>query len=274
MTRRSLAIALGATLAGAVAADSPYVSADPSAPAVTRANLPASERFWPYQVELREAWPAGGGAPPVPAGTLGVLIRVEPQGVARIDFGRDGRHEVPIDKTDLVERADRVRRGELWKPAPNFVHAIGARLVDPESDPPRALEPLALLAAPGLLSVFADPQAAAFGEIATALAPLRGRHGVVTVLFPQGGHPTPETRDRLRRDGWSVPFVMDALAEGYTRSQLDDGVAPPAVMLHTREGRMILQSAWREGLAEELRSAIDRAFGGGVAPAALASPAP
>jgi hypothetical protein len=58
-------------------------------------------------------------------GSVGVLIRVEDGGIARIDFGRDGLREVPIAMTDLVDRANRVRSGELVKLAPNFVLAIG-----------------------------------------------------------------------------------------------------------------------------------------------------
>ena len=61
---------------------------------------------------------------------MGVLIRVEASGLARIDFGRDGLYEVPVGATDLVERANRIRTGELRKMAPNFVLAIGPRLVD------------------------------------------------------------------------------------------------------------------------------------------------
>jgi hypothetical protein len=261
-------MALVAAAAASLAADSPYRAADPAAPAVTRENLLASERFWPYQIELREPFAAGGGSQPVPAGTIGVLVRVELSGLARVDFGRDGRFAVPIERTDLVERAERVRRGELWKPAPNLVHAIGARLVDSESEALRALDPLALRSAAGVLSVFADPTSPDFRNVAAALGPLRGRHGVITVFFPQGEHPTAETRDRLRDAGWLVPFVPDALAEGYTRALLDEGVAPPAVLLHTLEGRRITLSAWREGIADELRSALDAEFGDRAGPPA------
>jgi hypothetical protein len=256
MTRRALAWVFSSALAGLAAAGPPWVAADPGAPAVTRDNLLASERFWPYQVELRDP------LVPLAAGTIGVLVRVEPAGLARIDFGRDGRRVVAVEQTDVVERAEQVRRGELWKPAPNLVHAIGARLVDPDADPPRALEPLALLGAPAVLSVFADPAAEAFGEIAAALAPLCGRHGVATVFFPQGERPGPETRDRLRAAGWAVPFAMDAFVQGYTSALLDDGLSPPAILLQSPEGRVLVQSAWRPGLADELRSAIDGAFGG------------
>ena len=69
------------------------------------------------------------------AGNVGVLIRVEAPGVARVDFGRDGLHEVPVVKTDLVERANQIRRGEAEKLAPNFLLAIG-----PGADEDRLVE--------------------------------------------------------------------------------------------------------------------------------------
>src|SRR5262245_28318631 len=82
--------------------------ADPAAPPVTAKNLLASERFWPYHVALPKAWKPPGSQQALPAGTRGVLIRVEREGLARVDFGRDGLVEVPVDATDLVAQAERV----------------------------------------------------------------------------------------------------------------------------------------------------------------------
>ena len=93
------------------------------------------------------------------AGNVGVLIRVEASGVARIDFGRDGLHEVPVAKTDLVERANRIRTGEAEKLAPNFLLAIGPRLVDSAADALRPLPYAAVAEQRGFLCVFADPGA-------------------------------------------------------------------------------------------------------------------
>src|SRR5262245_25765983 len=81
-------------------------AADPSAPPATDANLLSSERFWPYQVRLAKPWQPPGAQAPLGVGTVGVLVRVENDGAARIDFGRDGRYEVPVGVTDLVERAN------------------------------------------------------------------------------------------------------------------------------------------------------------------------
>ena len=233
---------------------------DPSAAAVTEQNLLASERFWPYQIAATEVLPPVADRQPVQAGNVGVLIRVEALGVARVDFGRDGLHEVPVARTDLVERANRIRTGEVEKLAPNFLLAIGPRLVDSAADSLRPLPYAAVAEQRGFLCVFADPGSKTFAALAAALAPLQQRHGVATILLPQGEHPDVRVREQLRSLGWTVPFVYDHLAEAYTRSLLETEAALPAVMLQTREGRVLFQSRWKAGAASELRAALDAAF--------------
>lgn len=222
---------------------------------VTERNLLASERFWPYHVGLTKPFQA------LRPGTTGVLIRVETSSVARIDFGRDGLFEVPVAATDLVDRANRVRRGELTKKAPNFVLALGPRLVDTSSEPAlqysfeRAGEQRSFLA------VFADPGAKGFADLAKALAPLTQRDGLLTILLPQGEHPDPEVYGKLRTLEWNVPFVYSHLTGPYTRSLLPAGAARPALMLQTPEGRVLFQSEWKAGVAAELNAALDAALG-------------
>jgi len=203
---------------------------------VTEQNLLSSERFWPYRVGLTRPWPRVGGSKALTPGLRGVLIRVEASGSARIDFGRDGRYEVPVGATDLVERANQIRRGELPKPAPNFVLAIGPRLVDSASP---ALRPFGFRAAGeprGFLAVFADPAAKDFVDLAKALAPLRERDGVLTILFPQGEHPDAQVREQLRALGWPVPFLYDHLAEAYTPTLLPETTPVPRPAAPDRRG--------------------------------------
>lgn len=235
---------------------------DPGAAPVTRESLLASERFWPYQVALTRPWQAPGREQPIDAGSLGVLIRVEANGRARIDFGREGLYEVPIGETDLVDRANQVRRGELHKIAPNLVLAIGPRLLDSGSAPPRPLGMARESEPVGFLCVFADPRAPAFADLAAALAPLRGRHGVSTVLLPQGEHPDPEVAERLRALGWAVPFMYDGLAEAYTRTLVSGEIPLPALLVTTREGRVLFQGGWREGVVAKLSAVLEEGFGG------------
>jgi len=231
--------------------------ASPSEPAkpldgeeVTPRNLLASERFWPYRVALTEPHAVVGRSEPLPAGLVGVLIRVESSGLPRIDFGSLGKHEIPVHSTDLLERANGIRRGELEKSEPNFVHAIKARMLDSASDSLRPLRLEASIDRRGFLCVFADPADEGFGALAGALVPLHERHGVMTILFPRGDHPDPEVHEQLRALGWPVPFLSDFLSEPYARTLLPEGTPLPYVMLQTAEGRVLFQGPWRADTSE------------------------
>jgi hypothetical protein len=226
--------------------------ADPTAPRVTAENLLASERFWPYHVALVAALT---GQQPLPAGTRGVLIRVEPGGVARVDFGRDGVRTVPLAATDLVAQAELVRRGELLKTMSNFALAIGPRLLDPGARL-RPVDLVQTMRQRGFLAVFGDPQAADFAALARAIAPLRGQDGVETILFPQGEHPDAQVAEQLRAQDFRVPFLPDRMSEAYTLSLLPDGTRPPAVTLQTREGRLLYAGGWSEEALPALRRAL------------------
>lgn len=227
---------------------------------LTEANLLANERFWPYRVALTAPWQPPGREQPLPAGSVGVLIRVEASG-ARIDFSSDGKYGVPVERTDLVERANRIRRGESTKDAPNFTWAIHTRMLDSGADELVALNPELVVDRPGFLCVFADPDGEEFEAIAAGLAPLRERHGVLTILFPIGKHPDVRLRERLRALDWTVPFLYDFLSESYTRTLLAEGTTLPALLLQTNEGRVVFQGAWRADVVSELSAALDAAFG-------------
>ena len=246
-----------------------YRPADASAPPVTQQNLLGSERFWPYRVSLTKPWQPDGRPKPLRKGDAGVLIRVESSGLARVDFGRDGQYLVPVAETDLLESANRIRMGELTKQAPNFVLAIAPRLFDSAADPPQRLPLDESMKARLFLCVFADPNGPHIAELAASLAPLNGQKGVMTILFPQGDHTDPQVYARLRELKWPVPFVLDFLTKSYTRTILGEKPALPAVVLQTREGRLLLESRWNPDLASDLKRAIDSAPGGPVGAKAI-----
>jgi hypothetical protein len=236
--------------------------------AVDARNLLASERYWPYRVALREAWQAPGRDEPLPPGLVGVLIRVEASGLPRIDFGRIGKYEVPLDHTDLLARANRIREGAEPKAEPNFVHAIKSRLLDPAAEAPRPLPAEQVEDRSGFLCVFADPGQRSFEALARALAPLHQRHGVMTLLFAQGEHPDAALAERLRALAWPAPFLRDYLSEPYSRTLLRAGTPLPYLMLQTPEGRVLFEGEWRDGIETELGAALEAGFG--AAPAASA----
>jgi hypothetical protein len=237
-----------------------YEASDPSAPVVTEETLYASDRFWPYHVLLASAWTPKGSVKALPSGIPGVLIRVEPDKTARIDFGRDGLYRVPVSATDLVERANRVRTGDLVKPAPNMALAIGPRLASSSDPTPVPYRTSATQNPRGFLAVFADVRSADFPALAKALSELQGRGHVLTLLFPRNQGQDHWIREELRRLDWTVPFVYDHLAEGYTKSLIDDPTALPFVSLQTADGRLLFQSRWRPETLSDLRRAIEAAF--------------
>jgi len=219
----------------------PYVAADPSAPELTPADIASRDRFWPFRVMLREPWtPSGRDRPihPRPA----VLVRVNPDGTARLDFAGEGRHEVPIGLTDLLVAAERVRRGEETKMAPNLVLTIGNKLLDPRAEKVRVFHIRPDTDLDAILCVFADPATDEFAGLVRRLEPLRDREGLEIVLFPQ----TEDLQDfgvgrRLRQLEFPVPYVRARYRKPFTRSLLsDEPLARPHLQLTTLDGRLLL----------------------------------
>ena len=237
-----------------------YVAADPSAPEVTAKTFFANERFWPYHVDLTRAWKGDGFAAEVPAGVRGVLVRMEEAAKARIDFGRHGVGAVPLERTDLVARANGVRLGTEGKPLPNFVEAMGPRLLASSVDPPRPYPVGAVFMHAAFVCVFADVGSPAFEEIARALAPL-GRRDVLTIVLPQGRPSDAGVYERLRALAWRVPFVFQHLAEPFTASLAGPSPALPLVTLQTPNGRLLFSESWNDSTPRALDARIEAELG-------------
>ena len=227
-----------------------YHVADAAAPVVTEANLVERELFWPYQTALTKPWESLG------RGSLGVLIRVESARDARIDFGRDGLREVPISATDLVERSNAVRLGKVEKVAPNFLLAIGPRLLDSRTPLVKAFDFKEAATHRVFLCVFADPWRKEFEAIATALERLRDRPDVLTILFPQSHRPDSQVSGQLRAMKWTPPFVYAHLSEPYTHSLLHAGTPLPAILLQTGDGRVLYEGRFGSDVVAKLDAAL------------------
>jgi hypothetical protein len=193
-------------------------------------------------------------------GTRGVLIRVEGPELARIDFGRWGLHQVPIPTTDLVANANRIRLGELSKPGPNFLVAIGRFLLDPAAPRFDSYGVERALPHRAFLCVFADPDAEGFAELARGLGPLRQRADLLAILFPRSKKNDADTAATLRKSGWTAPFVLASFSQAYTRTLLPAASRLPALLLQTAEGRMLYSGGWEDGSLPKLLAALDAAF--------------
>lgn len=226
-----------------------YHAQDANAAAITEGNLLASERFWPYQTALTRPWQS------LPVGSVGVLIRVEAGDKARVDFGRGGLFELPIGVTDLVERSNAIRLGKVEKVAPNFLYALGPRLLDPATAKVYPFEDTARNQL--FLCVFADPWRVEFGPLVSELEAFqRQRPGTLLMLFPQGRRPDSEVRGQLLAMKWSAPFVFDHLSEPYTKTLLSAQTPLPAVQLQTAEGRVLFEGRWSSAAAREIDAAL------------------
>lgn len=234
----------------------PHDPSDSRVPAVTFENLSGSERFWPYWVALTKEQPGAT----VPLGLTGVLLRIESDNRAVIDFGRDGIHFVPVIDTDLVERAERIRNGTEKKDAPNFTYLIGARLVQSSAE---TIVPLPFEAACGkttYLCVFIPTEQNLIEQITGEMKDLAIPNEIMPILFPIG-----ETHDnlvfaRLKKAKCTWSFVYNHLAETYTHSLLPGGLSAPAIVMVSNEGRIIFSAAWSTSAIADLQEKLNLGF--------------
>jgi hypothetical protein len=235
-----------------------WTVADAAAPTVSAANLLSSERFWPYQAALARGITLPGGSRELPAGTLGVVIRIEPGARVRIDFGRDGLATLPVGATDVVARANAIRTGAAQKTAPNLTYAIAPRLLDAGTETPRRVRLEDSFERSAFLCVFARPDAPSFPKLASLVVPLANER-VLLVLFAQGEHPDAELHARVRAAGWQGAFALNHLAEAYTRTLVDGEIDEPQAALYSAEGRELWSGEVRGELPPELARAVARA---------------
>ncbi len=208
---------------------------------ITPENILESERYWPEIVALTESWLPPGSEKPLKKSYRGALIRVDEQGRARIDFGRHGKYDVPIEFTDLIDRANQVESGALYKMAPNFVSHFGTLFLHP-STPEMVPYPTAELAkAQRFLCLFANPRDPGFEKLARALAKLSDPPGLQMLLFPLSMKQAEleDVKDTLKRVSWPVPFAYPEAAEMHALALLGDVPTSAEALLVTAEGRLL-----------------------------------
>ncbi len=246
---RLLASCLGSLLGLALSLSlaSPVFAESGRAAKLDPGSILSRDDLWPYRVDLIEAWDDGGRlARPLREGTTGVLIRLEDAERARIDFGRSGLYVVPVAKTDLVARMEKTLRGEIEKDAPNFIVAIGPRLLDPSREP-LSLVPFGTIQAyDRFLCVYFDATASdsEIETIRARLAPIvRETPGLLTVLFPIGERKDPPMARLLKTVGWDAFFLPDHLADPYAHGLVGEDPELPRLQLTSAEGRVWVEGA-------------------------------
>ncbi len=222
----------------------------PSEPVLTAGNLYRHDRYWPYHVQLRDGFAELGRDQPYGWG-FGVLLRVEDARSVRIDFGAPGKYTLPIDATDVVERARAVQRGEEEKTMPNLYRALAPRLLDPGGDLLEN-EPLARIEAHDFLLVLSRVESDDLAEIGERIAPLDGQHGLRVVLFATGGRGDDQVFKRLHEIGWRAPFLRTTLVEAFTKGYFSESRPAPWILLLNEEGRVLFDSPWQEDTMRRL----------------------
>lgn len=233
-----------------------YRAEDPAAAAVTLVDAYQRERFWPPFLTLTEKPATLPALAAVPEGFRGTLLRIEEDGRARIDFGRDGLHLVPLAATDFVERADMIRRGFEKKDAPNFTMLIGARLISSDTD---MMIPFPFAAVTGqkvYVCLFVSTEGDALERMVGGLGNLFPKPGVMPMVFPLGEQRDSMIRTRLREAKQPWAFVHDHLSDSYAAGLLPSALPAPAILCLSPEGRVLAALPWNEEAVDRVRNAI------------------
>lgn len=230
---------------------------------LTAENIREHENLWPNNVALIAGWTPEAGGDPLKAGYRGALIRVEENGRVRVAFGRHGNHVVPIERTDLVERANQIRRGELHKVAPCFLAHFGTQFIEIVGEDVSPVQTPRIAHAQRFLLVLADPRSPGFEQEAKTLASLReGIPDLQILYFPIGlaHQEIAPVRDVLTRSGLMVPFAYPAAADVHVRALFGSVPESAEAVLITPDGRILDRhrvggSDWLERLQSPTRAA-------------------
>ncbi len=219
----------------------PSASATASEGPVNAANLLENDRYWPDIVALTEPWNPPHSEQVLKQSYRGALIRVDDQGRARIAFGRHGNHDIPIEFTDLISRANEVASGVRHKVAPNFLAQFGAQFLHPSTAELAPYPTAELAKSDRFLCLFADPRDPGFETLAEELATLADEPGLQLLFFPLAmkRDEIQVVKDTLHAVPWLVPFAYPEASEVHARSLL--GAVPPTAeaLLLTSEGRLL-----------------------------------
>ncbi|MFH1498034.1 MAG: hypothetical protein ABII82_09445 [Verrucomicrobiota bacterium] len=231
-----------------------YAVADPAAEVITADNLLAGERFWPYRVARTTAEGSDQGGNAVPVGLQGVLLWVEPDGRACVDFGRDGIQRIPVVQTDLLPQANRIRLGEEVKSAPNLIYSLGPRLIDVAVEPARPLDLLKFAEWKRIIALSADPDDPRLSAWAEQIAALPGAVDRLLVFFPISEKPNGTVAEIVRAWPGRWTFAFDHLSEHYAKLYVGEELSEPRVVVLTPEGRPLARFSPEADLSAQLKA--------------------
>jgi hypothetical protein len=159
----------------------------------------------------------------------------------RIAFGRFGNHDVPVERTDFLERANAIASGASFKVAPAFLAHFGNQFVHPGTDQMNPYPFAELAQFDRFLCVFADPEDGRLASRVKTLRALQDEPGLQILFFPLATRRSElaSVKTWLQTNGLRLPFAYPEAAEVHARSLI--GAAPdgPTALLTTANGRLL-----------------------------------
>lgn len=224
--------------------------------------------LWPLKVHATRDIEVPDGR--VPARTRGTLVRIEPDGTARVDFGRSGIQNVPVTKTDILAQAHAIRDGDQDPDRPNFVMLMGTRLGRTDLEYIQAYpydqftshDLFLILYLEGLME-FDEELAESFRKVVS----LSQEHGVLPFV-----HTTVPTKGLLLAHLLQVkletpiPYVVGHLQEPMARVMGHNPHNMPMAVLVNEYGKVLAKAHFPddpEAAVETIRQAIKEQRGGG-----------
>lgn len=223
-------------------------------------SIAEQSEFWPPYLALKEAVHDDGRV--YKSGLKGVLIRVENDSKALIDFGRKGLLAVEIERTDFRERAEEIRSGEMDKEYPNWTMMVGRGFFEVRNGTLQPVPLSALVDFESFLFVYLAGQEEMEG-FATYARQLDSRVEALeeAKCFPVVLHTQPKDgndgiRKLLEEVGLELPFMRAHLTRAYAMSMQHAPEFFPHGVLTDAEGKTLVTQAAEESGADFL----DRVF--------------
>jgi hypothetical protein len=227
-----------------------------AAPALTETAVYEDSALWPPRAALTADFTSTepAAAPrTLPAGREAVLIRLEPGEPVRalLDFGRLGLHPVPLARTDVLARAEKIAAGETKKEIPNWTMMLGrgfsklhpAPLTGGTNVPLTDLEEIEHFL---ILYLDADPEAMqATAELLDRQTDAFEARSILPVIFGLGDFPyigEAAYQETLRENGMEKQlFMAPHVSVPYATSMAHTIPATPAIVLVDAEGKTLYQ---------------------------------
>lgn len=225
-------------------------------------------KYWPPYVTMRETVEQDERV--YKAGLKGVLIRVEDESEALIDFGRKGILRVAIKQTDLLEGARAIHSGVVEKEYPNWTMMVGRSFFEFRDGELHPVSLDSLLTYDSFLYIYlGEPEV--MKNFATYARELDARVGalkeancfpVIVHTKPTGGNG--RIRKLLEKVDLEIAFMRAHLTQAYTLTMQHAPESFPHGVLTDAEGKTLVSQETEESGAGFLNRVLKELRGAGT----------